>query len=192
MCYKLPIDNYNQNNNNKRLALMGFLSRIRRLISGQPELTGGIAIYAPVSGQIVPIEKVPDVVFAEKIVGDGIAINPEGEFILAPIDGTIGKIFETNHAFSIESPQGLELFVHFGVGTVELRGNGFKRLAEEGQQVKAGEPILSFDLAFLQGQVESLLTPVVLANMEDIKGLDKSPQGHVTAGRDIIFTVQLS
>ena len=121
---------------------MGFLSRIRRLISGQPELTGGIAIYAPVSGQIVPIVKVPDVVFAEKIVGDGIAINPEGEFILAPIDGTIGKIFETNHAFSIESPQGLELFVHFGVGTVELRGNGFKRLAEEGQQVKAGEPIL--------------------------------------------------
>ncbi|UJF20995.1 PTS glucose transporter subunit IIA [Shewanella sp. OMA3-2] len=171
---------------------MGFLSRIRRLISGQTELTGGIAILAPVSGQIVPIEKVPDVVFAEKIVGDGIAINPEGEFIVAPIDGTIGKIFETNHAFSIESAQGLELFVHFGVGTVELRGNGFKRLAEEGQQVKAGDPILSFDLAFLQGQVESLLTPVVLANMEDIKGLDKSVQGYVTAGKDVIFTVQLS
>ncbi len=169
---------------------MGFLSRIRRLISGQPQLTGGIAILAPVSGDIVAIEKVPDVVFAEKIVGDGIAIDPKGEFIVAPIDGTIGKIFETNHAFSIESPQGLELFVHFGVGTVELRGNGFKRLAEEGQQVKAGQHILSFDLAFLRDNVESLLTPVVLANMEDVKQLDKA-QGSVVAGKDVIFTVQM-
>ncbi|MGI2174517.1 PTS glucose transporter subunit IIA [Shewanella ulleungensis] len=169
---------------------MGFLSRIRRLISGQPQLTGGIAILAPVSGVIVPIERVPDVVFAEKIVGDGIAIDPKGEFIVAPIDGTIGKIFETNHAFSIESPQGLELFVHFGVGTVELRGNGFKRLAEEGQQVKAGQPILSFDLAFLRDNVESLLTPVVLANMEDVTKLDKA-QGSVIGGKDVIFTVQM-
>ncbi|BAJ01907.1 PTS glucose transporter subunit IIA [Shewanella violacea] len=169
---------------------MGFLSRIRRLMSGQTDLVGGIDVYAPVSGEIVPIEKVPDVVFAEKIVGDGLAINPKGKQIVAPIDGTIGKIFETNHAFSIESPQGLELFVHFGVGTVELRGNGFKRLAEEGQEVKMGEPILEFDLAYLKDQVESLLTPVVLANMEDIQSLDKR-QGSIEAGKDVIFTVVL-
>jgi PTS system glucose-specific IIA component len=169
---------------------MGFLSRIRRLITGQPQISGGIAVYAPVSGEIVPIEKVPDVVFAEKIVGDGIAIEPKGEFIVAPIDGRIGKIFETNHAFSIESPQGLELFVHLGVGTVELRGKGFTRLAEEGQEVKMGQAILGFDLDSIRGNVESLLTPVVLANMEDIKYLDKE-HGSVTAGKDIIFTVQL-
>ncbi|NRB25555.1 PTS glucose transporter subunit IIA [Shewanella sp.] len=169
---------------------MGFLSRIRRLMSGQTDLVGGIDVYAPVSGEIVPIEDVPDVVFAEKIVGDGLAINPKGKQIVAPIDGTIGKIFETNHAFSIESPQGLELFVHFGVGTVELRGNGFTRLAEEGQEVKMGDPILEFDLAYLKDQVESLLTPVVLANMEDIQSLDKR-QGSIEAGKDVIFTVVL-
>ncbi|MBE7214909.1 PTS glucose transporter subunit IIA [Shewanella benthica] len=169
---------------------MGFLSRIRRLMSGQTDLVGGIDVYAPVSGEIVPIEKVPDVVFAEKIVGDGLAINPKGKQIVAPIDGTIGKIFETNHAFSIESPQGLELFVHFGVGTVELRGNGFTRLAEEGQEVKMGDPILEFDLAYLKDQVESLLTPVVLANMEDVQSLDKR-QGSIEAGKDVIFTVVL-
>ncbi|MCE9678767.1 PTS glucose transporter subunit IIA [Shewanella sp. AS1] len=169
---------------------MGFLSRIRRLISGQPPITGGIDIYAPVSGEISSIEKVPDVVFAEKIVGDGIAISPKGSQILAPIDGTIGKIFETNHAFSIESPHGLELFVHFGVGTVELRGNGFKRLAEEGQEVKVGDPILEFDLTYLKNHVESLLTPVVLANMEDVQSLEKKA-GSVEAGKDVIFSVQL-
>ncbi|MFP9131504.1 PTS glucose transporter subunit IIA [Shewanella algae] len=169
---------------------MGFLSRIRRMVSGQPNIEGGIKVYAPISGDIVAIEKVPDVVFAEKIVGDGIAIEPKGQFMLAPIDGTIGKIFETNHAFSIESPQGLELFVHFGVGTIELRGKGFKRLAQEGQDVKAGEPILEFDLGFLKDQVNSLLTPVVLANMEDVKYLEKR-QGSVSAGKDVIFTVQV-
>ncbi|AXQ15994.1 MULTISPECIES: PTS glucose transporter subunit IIA [Shewanella] len=169
---------------------MGFLSRIRRMVSGQPNIEGGIKVYAPISGDIVAIEKVPDVVFAEKIVGDGIAIEPKGQFMLAPIDGTIGKIFETNHAFSIESPQGLELFVHFGVGTIELRGKGFKRLAQEGQDVKAGEPILEFDLDFLKDQVNSLLTPVVLANMEDVKYLEKR-QGSVSAGKDVIFTVQV-
>ncbi|MBO2616373.1 PTS glucose transporter subunit IIA [Shewanella algae] len=169
---------------------MGFLSRIRRMVSGQPNIEGGIKVYAPISGDIVAIEKVPDVVFAEKIVGDGIAIEPKGQFMLAPIDGTIGKIFETNHAFSIESPQGLELFVHFGVGTIELRGKGFKRLAQEGQDVKAGEPILEFDLDFLKDQVNSLLTPVVLANMEDVKYLEKR-QGSISAGKDVIFTVQV-
>ncbi len=66
---------------------------------------------------------VPDVVFAEKIVGDGIAIKPTGNKMVAPVDGTIGKIFETNHAFSIESDSGVELFVHFGIDTVELKGH---------------------------------------------------------------------
>jgi sugar PTS system EIIA component len=180
----------NNNYNSNEGVFMGFLSRIRRLVSHQEGMKGGIEIYAPVSGELVAIEKVPDPVFAEKIVGDGIAIAPKGEFILAPIDGTIGKIFETNHAFSIESPQGLELFVHFGVGTVELRGQGFRRLANEGQVVKRGDAILAFDLEYLTGKVDSLLTPVVLANMEDIKHLDKF-EGKVTAGKDVIFTVQL-
>ncbi|MGS0674290.1 PTS glucose transporter subunit IIA [Shewanella sp. 0m-4] len=169
---------------------MGFLSRIRRLISGQSDIAGIVNVYAPVSGKIVDVEKVPDAVFSEKIVGDGLAIEPKGHLILAPIDGTIGKIFETNHAFSIESTQGLEIFVHFGIGTVELRGNGFKRLAEEGQEVKMGEPILEFDLDYLKEHADSLLTPVLIANMEDIQSIDKK-QGHLEAGKDIIFSVKL-
>lgn len=169
---------------------MGFLSRIRRLVSGQSSIVGVVDVYAPVSGKIVAIEKVPDAVFSEKIVGDGLAIEPRGHQMLAPIEGTIGKIFETNHAFSIESPQGLEIFVHFGIGTVELRGNGFKRLAQEGQEVKAGEPILEFDLDYLKKHADSLLTPVLIANMEDIQGLEKK-QGSLEAGKDVIFSAVL-
>lgn len=115
---------------------MGLFDKLKSLVSEDKSSSGSIEIIAPLSGEIVNIEDVPDVVFAEKIVGDGIAIKPAGNKIVAPVDGTIGKIFETNHAFSIESDDGIELFVHFGIDTVELKGEGFKRIAEEGQAVK--------------------------------------------------------
>ncbi len=75
---------------------------------------------------------------------------PSGDMMVAPCDGTIGKIFETNHAFSMESDDGLELFVHFGMDTVNLNGEGFTRIAKEGQRVKTGEPIIGFDLALFK------------------------------------------
>ena len=75
--------------------------------------------------------------------------------MVAPVDGTIGKIFETNHAFSIESDSGVELFVHFGIDTVELKGEGFKRIAEEGQRVKVGDTVIEFDLPLLEEKAKS-------------------------------------
>lgn len=91
-----------------------------------------VEIYAPISGEIVNIEDVPDVVFSEKIVGDGVAVRPIGNKIVAPVDGVIGKIFETNHAFSMESKEGVELFVHFGIDTVELKGKALLVLHKKG------------------------------------------------------------
>ncbi|XNM83884.1 glucose PTS transporter subunit IIA [Escherichia coli] len=92
----------------------------------------------------------PDVVFAEKIVGDGIAIKPTGNKMVAPVDGTIGKIFETNHAFSIESDSGVELFVSLRYRHRSTEGEGFKRIAEEGQRVKVGDTVIEFDLPLLE------------------------------------------
>lgn len=151
--------------------------------------SGSIDIVAPLSGEIVNIEDVPDVVFAEKIVGDGVAIRPTGSKIVAPVDGTIGKIFETNHAFSIESDNGIELFVHFGIDTVELKGEGFKRLAEEGQKVKKGDPVLEFDLALLEVKAKSTLTPIVISNMDEIKELTKFT-GQVTLGESVVMRIR--
>ncbi|HDL1706081.1 TPA: PTS glucose transporter subunit IIA, partial [Mannheimia haemolytica] len=131
---------------------------------------------------------VPDVVFSEKIVGDGVAIRPSGDTIVAPVNGTIGKIFETNHAFSIESEEGVELFVHFGIDTVELKGEGFTRLAQEGQTVKVGEPIIKFDLALLEGKAKSVLTPIVISNMDEISNLSKL-NGQVVAGESVVLTL---
>ena len=152
---------------------MGLFDKFKKLISDDSADAGAIEIIAPLSGEIVNIEDVPDVVFAEKIVGDGIAIKPSGDKMVAPVNGTIGKIFETNHAFSIESDDGVELFVHFGIDTVELKGEGFKRVAEEGQAVKVGDTIIEFDLALLEEKAKSTLTPVVISNMDEIKELNK-------------------
>ncbi|KGQ70942.1 PTS glucose transporter subunit IIA [Chelonobacter oris] len=148
-----------------------------------------VEIYAPLSGEIVNIEDVPDVVFSEKIVGDGIAIRPTGNKIVAPIDGVIGKIFETNHAFSMESREGVELFVHFGIDTVELKGEGFTRIAEEGQEVKKGDTIIEFDLAVLEAKAKSVLTPVVISNMDEISSIEKS-SGPVVLGETVILKLK--
>ncbi|KAE9527766.1 MULTISPECIES: PTS glucose transporter subunit IIA [Testudinibacter] len=148
-----------------------------------------VEIYAPLSGEIVNIEDVPDVVFSEKIVGDGIAIRPIGNKIVAPIDGVIGKIFETNHAFSMESREGVELFVHFGIDTVELKGEGFVRIAEEGQEVKKGDTIIEFDLALLEAKAKSVLTPVVISNMDEISSIEKS-SGTVVLGETVILKLK--
>ena len=168
---------------------MGLFDKLKSLVSEEKKGSGTIDIVAPLSGEIVNIEDVPDVVFAEKIVGDGIAIKPAGHKIVAPVDGTIDKIFETNHAFSIESDNGIELFVHFGIDTVELKGEGFKRIAEEGQQVKVGDTVLEFDLAVLEEKAKSVLTPVVISNMDEIQGLTKMT-GPVTVGETVVMQIK--
>ena len=126
-------------------------------------------IFAPLNGKIVPVEEVPDAVFAEKMVGDGIAIEPSGgDLILAPIDGKVEKIFDTNHAFSIVTDSGIELFVHFGIDTVQLEGKGFERLVEEGKTV---------------------ITPVRISNIDEFAGLEKS-SGDAVAGETKVLEVK--
>lgn len=147
-----------------------------------------IEIFAPLSGDIINIEDVPDLVFSKKIVGDGIAIKPSGNQILAPVNGTIGKIFETMHAFSIVSEDNVELCVHFGIDTVKLKGEGFKKTAQDNQKVKIGDEIITFDLNFLSEKAQSTLTPIVISNLENFKKIEKS-SGTVIAGKTVIMTL---
>ncbi|MFZ7229472.1 PTS glucose transporter subunit IIA [Avibacterium avium] len=165
---------------------MGFFDK---LFGSKSNKTVDVEIYAPLSGDIVNIEDVPDVVFSEKIVGDGIAIRPTGNKLVAPVDGVVGKIFETNHAFSMESTDGVELFVHFGIDTVELKGEGFRRVAEEGQTVKRGDTIIELDLELLEAKAKSVLTPVVISNMDEISHIEKKT-GEVVAGESVVLVVK--
>ena len=167
--------------------ILDFFRRLHGLVSDD-----GIRVYAPVSGKILPIEDVPDVVFSERIAGDGIAIKPEGDKLVAPFDGTIVQVFETNHAFAIRSEKNIEVLVHFGIDTVDLRGKGFKRLAESGQKVHKGDPIIGFNLKELESSAHSTVTPVVISNMGELE-IDrlKKADGDAVAGETAVLTLFL-
>ncbi|CAI0881313.1 EIICBA-Glc [Serratia plymuthica] len=148
------------------------------------------SLVAPVTGEVVALDQVPDEAFASKAVGDGLAIRPTDKTVVAPADGTIVKIFNTNHAFCLETDKGAEIVVHMGIDTVALNGQGFKRLVEEGAEVKAGQPILELDLDFLNANARSMISPVVVSNSDDYAGLAALATGSVVAGQTKLFDIQ--
>ena len=145
-------------------------------------------VHAPVDGQVVDITEVPDEVFAGKMVGDGVAINPVSDTFCAPIEGVVSKIFSTNHAFSIKSDKDLEVMVHIGLETVALDGKGFKRLVEEGVQVSAGDPVIKADLAYIAEHAKSTITPIVIAETSDVKKIEKKLR--VVKQGDVVMEVE--
>ncbi len=130
-------------------------------------------VKAPADGEIVAIESVNDEVFSKKLVGDGVALIPMSNIFTAPIDGTVTKIFSTNHAYSIKSTKDLEVMVHIGLDTVDLNGAGFERLAEEGDNVKAGDAIIRVDLDTLREHAKDIITPIIISDESDVKNIDK-------------------
>src|SRR5690606_29096476 len=117
----------------------------RPVFGGRP-LMSRLSILAPVTGWAAPLSEVPDAVFSEAMLGDGLAIEPtEGE-ICAPFDGVIAVLPASRHAVSIRSDQGLEVLIHVGLETVALKGEGFTAHVAEGQRVRAGDRLLSFDM----------------------------------------------
>ena len=130
-------------------------------------------IYAPVDGQVVTLESVDDEVFSQKMVGDGVAIIPISNQFMAPIDGVVSKIFSTNHAYSIKSDKDLEVMVHIGLETVSLNGEGFTRIANEGDKVKAGDVIVEVDLAYIKAHAKDVITPIIITDESDCKEIIK-------------------
>lgn len=148
------------------------------------------SLVSPITGDVVALEQVPDEAFASKAVGDGIAVKPTSNIVVAPAAGTVVKIFNTNHAFCLETNNGAEIVVHMGIDTVALEGKGFKRLVEEGTDVKAGEPILEMDLDFLNANARSMISPVVCSNSDDYSSLVILASGKVVAGQTPLYEIK--
>ena len=137
-------------------------------------------VKAPISGQLIAIEEVDDEVFSSKMAGDGVAILPVGDIFVSPIDGVITKIFSTNHAYSVKSKQDLEVLVHIGLETVALKGEGFERLAEEGDEVKAGDPIIKADLNYIKEHAKDIITPILITDESKYEAIDKNTNVVIT------------
>ncbi len=147
-----------------------------------------IYILAPLDGTVVDLETVPDEVFAQKMAGDGVAIDPSGQVAVAPISGDLVKLFPGGHAFGIAASGGVELIVHIGLDTVELKGEGFENIATEGQVVQAGMPIVRFDRAVIERLGKVILSPVVSSGAGNIV---RRASGTVQAGRDVLFVLEV-
>lgn len=147
-------------------------------------------LVSPVTGEVIELEQVPDEAFASKAVGDGVAVKPTDKTVVSPAAGTVVKIFNTNHAFCLETEKGAEIVVHMGIDTVALGGKGFTRLVEEGADVVAGQPVLEMDLAFLNANARSMISPVVCSNIDDFSGLVIQAKGQVVAGETPLYEIK--
>lgn len=121
----------------------------------------------PVSGKIIDLDDVSDEVFSKRMMGDGFAIEPEDGNVFSPVDGVVTSIFPTKHAISIKSNSGLEILIHFGLDTVELKGEGFNLRTEEGTVVKAGDLILEVNIDEIKKKVPSIVVPVIFLEAND-------------------------
>ncbi len=144
-----------------------------------------VKLVAPLTGVLVPIEKVPDPVFAEKMVGEGISIDPLSSTLVAPVDGEVIHIHPSAHALTIRTAEDLEVLLHIGLDTVHMRGEGFTVKVKVGDAVHVGDELITFDLDAVATRAKSLLTQMVIANSDILE--DFAPaSGFVTAGKDTV------
>ncbi|MER0081557.1 N-acetylglucosamine-specific PTS transporter subunit IIBC [Corynebacterium sp. KPL2861] len=139
-----------------------------------------VELHAPFEGTVVPLSEVPDESFAQGMVGEGFAVIPtviDAFDVCAPVDGTITMVFKTGHAFGMRTEEGLDLLIHIGIDTVELKGEGFTKLAAKGDVVRAGAPIIAVESEKLRERGINLITPVVCPTGKQIAGVDIEHEG---------------
>lgn len=136
----------------------------------------------PLDGKLLELKDVPDQVFSQKMMGDGFAIEPANGEVVSPVDGTVSIFFPTKHAIGFTADNGREILVHFGVDTVNLQGEGFEALVEQGDKVNAGQPVLRVDLEKVRGKVPSVITPVIFTNLTEGETVSFKPGTNVKRG----------
>lgn len=145
-------------------------------------------IVSPINGEILELSSVPDEVFSQKMMGDGFAIKSEDGLVVSPIDGEIQLVFETKHAIGLKSLDGLEILIHFGIDTVNLKGQGFDVFVEAGDKVKAGDKLMQVDLEYIKENAKSDISPIIFTNLDENKKVDVI-LGKASAGESGKITV---
>lgn len=150
-----------------------------------------VDIYSPINGILLKIEDVPDPVFSQKMVGDGVALEPTEGIVYSPVNGTLIQLFPTKHALGIKTEEGLEILIHIGMDTVEMKGNGFESFVSEGEKVKIGNKLLKFDMELVKKE-HPLTSPIIITNMDIVDKIVKESYGEeVKAGKTKIMRVYL-
>ena len=146
-----------------------------------------LSLVAPLTGVLLSIEESSDPVFAGRLIGDGVVINPTDNVVLSPCDGVVSQLHDAKHAVAIKSSTGVEILIHVGIDTVMLRGEGFNTDVNIGDKVTAGQQLMTFDPEKIQAKGASIQTAVMITTGET--GVVANAHSDVTAGKEIVFTI---
>ncbi|EMF0260055.1 PTS glucose transporter subunit IIA [Enterococcus hirae] len=147
-------------------------------------------LKSPLSGKVLPLSDVPDKVFSSGAMGKGLAIDPEKGELIAPADGEITTIFPTGHAVGLTTKDGIEILMHIGMDTVELEGQGFETFVKQGDQVKAGDLLVRFNIEAIKAAGYSVITPIVITNTEHFADVLELNQEELIASEDFLAIVK--
>ena len=162
---------------------MGFFDKIFGSKAAATKFPGQkMTVLAPIDGTILPLEQLPDETFATAILGPGCGVEPTGDTVYAPFDGTVTTIADTLHAVGLMSDDGIEVLIHVGMDTVEMQGKGFEALVKVDQKVKAGTPLLKIELDAIRAAGHPTATAIIVTNSDDLPELQLVGGGIVAAG----------
>ena len=154
--------------------------------TASPANAASIVMCSHLNGTVVRIEDVEDDVFSQKILGEGIAIEPSEGKLYAPCNGTIDSVFDTKHAVNIVSADGAEVLLHIGIDTVKLGGKHFTSHVSDGQKIKKGDLLITFDIEAIKKEGYKVTTPLLIANTDDYAQIIPAAKGKITAGKEIL------
>lgn len=162
---------------------MGFLDN---LFGGKTKKTAsGKIVYSPMKGRIIPLEEVGDPVFADGMMGPGVGILPEEGKLYAPTDGEITAAFPTGHAVALSTPNGMEILIHIGIDTVKMNGDGFQLHISQGDKVKRGDLLVSFDLQKILSAGYKTTTMVLVSNASELGSMTEPASDTVGIGEKL-------
>lgn len=148
-----------------------------------------ITLYSHMNGTAVKLEDVEDDVFSQKILGEGAAVEPSEGKLYAPCDGKIDSVFDTKHAVNMVSDDGVEILLHIGIDTVKLGGQYFEAHVSDGQEVKKGDLLISFDMDKIKAAGYKVTTPLIIGNTDDYASVEPAAENSISAG-DIILKIK--
>ncbi|GFO98882.1 beta-glucoside-specific PTS transporter subunit IIABC [Lactobacillus helveticus] len=154
--------------------------------SEDEKLNPSTKLVSPLNGDVKPLSEIKDEVFSSGAMGQGIAIEPSEGVLHAPADGKIALVFPTGHAVGINTTDGAEVLMHIGMDTVNLQGKGFKTLVQKGQEVKAGDPLVEFNIKEIKAAGYEVATPVVVTNSKKYESINQVANGTVEVGQEIL------
>ncbi|WP_079528563.1 PTS sugar transporter subunit IIA [Halobacillus hunanensis] len=146
---------------------------------------------APLTGKVVSLDDVPDPVFSQRMMGDGVAVEPTDGKVVSPIAGEVVQVFPTKHAVGIKTKSGVEVLVHIGLETVSMEGEGFEGHVSAGDHVQPGDPLITFDMDLVSEKAKSTTTPIMITNFDEVvEHFEPSYHETATAGETGIMTVK--